>query len=100
MAKYQKRDTQLPYVYECVSSNSKPKLSEIHHVRSKPIRRLLLQFDQFSLIQGVLHHRTFKDDDEIQQLVLPQCLHDKVFKSLHDDYDHQGLHMCYGSTML
>ena len=45
MAEYQRRDTQLSHVYECVSSNSKPKLSEIHHVRSKPIRRLLLQFD-------------------------------------------------------
>ena len=45
MAEYQKRDTQLSHVYECVSSNSKPKLSEIHRVRSKPICRLLLQFD-------------------------------------------------------
>ena len=45
MAGYQKRDTQLSHVYEFVSSNFKPKLSEIHHVRSKPIHRLLLQFD-------------------------------------------------------
>ena len=45
MAEYQKRDTQLSLVYECVTNNSKPKLSEIHHVRSKPIHRLLLQFD-------------------------------------------------------
>ena len=46
MAEYQKRDTQLSHVYELhVTSNSKPKLSEIHHVRSKPICRLLLQFN-------------------------------------------------------
>ena len=44
MAEYQKKDTQLSHVYECVSSNSKPKLSEIHCVRSKPVCRLLLQF--------------------------------------------------------
>ena len=50
MAEYQKRDTQLSHVYECVSSNSKPKLSETHRVRLKPIRRLLLQFGQLSLI--------------------------------------------------
>ena len=71
MTEYQKRDTQLSHVYEHVSSNSKPKLSEIHCVRSKPICRLLLQFNQLSLIWGVLHHRTFQDDDEAQQLVLP-----------------------------
>ena len=53
MAEYQKRDTQLSHVYECVSSNSKPKLSQIHHLRLKPICRLLLQFDRLSLIQGV-----------------------------------------------
>ena len=91
MAEYQKRNTQLSLVYECVINNSKPKLSEIHHVRSKPIHRLLLQFDQLSIILGVLHHHTFKDDDEIQQLVLPQCLCDRVLKSLHDDNVHQGL---------
>ena len=91
MAEYQKRDTQLSYVYECVANNSKPKLSEIHRVRSKPIHRLLLQFDCLSLIWGVLHHHTFKDGDEIQQLILPKCLCDKVLKSLHDDNGHQGL---------
>ena len=91
MAEYQKRDTQLSYVYECVAGNSKPKLSEIHHIRSKPICRLLLQFDRLSLIWGVLHHHTFQDDDEIQQLILPQCLCNQVLKSLHDDNGHQGL---------
>ena len=91
MAEYQKRDTQLSYVYEHVAGNSKPKLSEIHCIRSKPIRRLLLQFDHLSLIQGVLHHCTFQDDDETQQLILPQCLHNQVLKSLHDDNGHQGL---------
>ena len=43
MAEYQKRDTLLSIVYEYVVSNCKPKLSEIHCVRSKPIRYLLLQ---------------------------------------------------------
>ena len=56
MAEYQKRDTQLSIVYEYVASNHKAKLSEIHRVRSKPIRQLLLQYDWLSLIQGVLHH--------------------------------------------
>ena len=91
MAENQKRDTQLSYVYECVAGNSKPKLSAIHCIRSKPICRLLLQFDHLSLIQGVLNHCIFQDNDEKQQLILPQCLHNQVLKSLHDDNGHQGL---------
>ena len=50
LADYQKRDPQLAHIYECVVNQSKPKLSAIHHVRSKPVRRLLLQYDQLSLI--------------------------------------------------
>ena len=45
MAELQKKDNQQSVVYERVASNSKPKLSEIHHIRSKPVPRLLLQFD-------------------------------------------------------
>ena len=91
MAEYQKRDTQLAHVYECVTSNSKPKLTAIHHVKSRPVRRLLLQYDRLSLIGGVLHHHTFQGNDEIQQIILPQCLHNQVLRSLHDDNSHQGL---------
>ena len=38
MAEYQKKDTQLSVIYECVTNNSKPKPSEIHCIWSKPIR--------------------------------------------------------------
>ena len=91
MAELQKKDNQLSTVYECVTTNSKPKLSEIHRIWSKPVHRLLLQFDCLSLIRGVLHCWTFKDDDEIQQLILPQQLCEKVLTSLHDNNGHQGL---------
>ena len=37
MAEYQKKCTQLSVIYEHVANNSKPKLSEIQHIRSKPI---------------------------------------------------------------
>ena len=90
MAELQKRCNQLSVVYEYVANNIKPKLSEIHRIRSKPIRRLLLQYDRLSLIWGVLHRRTFMDDDEIQQLVLPLSLRNSVLQSLHDDNGHQG----------
>ena len=91
MGEYQKRDTQLAYVYECVANNSKPKLTVVHRIRSKPVQRLFLQYDRLSLIRGVLHQCTFQGDDEIQQLILPQCLRHQVLKSLHDNNSHQGL---------
>ena len=90
MAELQKRCNQLSVIYEYVANNNKPKLSVIYCIRSKPIRHLLLQFDHLSLIWGVLHRRTFMDDDEIQQSVLPLSLRDSVLQSLHDDNGHQG----------
>ena len=42
MAELQKRCTKLSVVYEYVANNNKPKLSVIYHIRSKPIRHLLL----------------------------------------------------------
>ena len=50
MVDYQKRDPQLAHVYACVTNQSKPKLPAIHHVTSKPVHRLLLQYDRLSLI--------------------------------------------------
>ena len=91
MADYQKRDPQLAHIYACVANQSKPKLPAIHHVTSKPVRRLLLQYDRLSLIRGVLHRWTFQGDDEMQQIILPHCLCDKVLHLLHDDHGHQGL---------
>ena len=91
MAEYQKEDNQLSVIYEFVASNQKPKLSEIHRIRSKPIRHLLLQYDHLSLIWGILHHQTFQDNDEVQQLILPSILCGDILKSLHDDNGHQGL---------
>ena len=91
MAEYQKRYTQLAHIYECVTSNSKPKLTAIHHIKSRPVHRLLLQYDRLSLMWGILHHHTFQGNDEIQQIILPQCLCNQVLKSLHDDNGHQGL---------
>ena len=45
MAELQKKDPQLSLVYDKVLSKTKPRLSEIHHIRSRPTRRLLLQYD-------------------------------------------------------
>ena len=70
MVEFQKKDPQLSLVYDKVLYKTKPRLSEIHRIWSSPTHRLLLQYDHLSLIRGVLHRRTFKDDDETQQLIL------------------------------
>ena len=44
MEECQKKDNQLSVVYEFVAGNRKPKLLEIHRIRSKPIRHLLSQY--------------------------------------------------------
>ena len=51
MAEFQKKDPQLSLVYDKVLYKNKPRLSEIHRIRSSPIHRLLLQYDHLSLIQ-------------------------------------------------
>ena len=63
----------------------------IYRVKSRPVCRLVLQYDQLSLIRGVLHHHTFQGNDEIQETILPQCLRNQVLRSLHDDNGHHGL---------
>ena len=50
LADYQKRDPQLVHVYECVASQTKPKLSAIYRIKLRPVHRLLLQYDRLSLI--------------------------------------------------
>ena len=91
LADYQKRDPQLAPVYEYVASQTKPKLSAIYRIKSKSVRRLLLQYDRLSLIRGVLHRRTFQGDDESQQIILPHCLRNQILSALHDNHGHQSL---------
>ena len=52
---------------------------------------MLLQFDWFSLIKGVLHCQAILHGEEVQQLVLPKNFENKILKSIHDDSGHQGL---------
>ena len=55
-------------------------------------RVLLQQWKQLKLKDGVLY-RTIIDpqEQEVQQLVLPEILKERVIRSLHNDMGHQGL---------
>ena len=91
MGEEQWKDSLLTLLYELVQKNSKPKLSQIQRVWSKLIHKMLLQFDWFSLIEGVLHCWAILHGKEVQQLVLPKYFQNKILKSIHDDSGHQGL---------
>ena len=91
MGEEQWKDSLLTLLYKLVQKNSKPKLSQINQIQSKLICKMLLQFDQFSLIKGVLHHRAILHSEKVQQLVQPQNFQNKILKSIHDDSGHQGL---------
>ena len=91
MGEEQWKDPLLTLLYELVQKNSKPKVSQIHRIQSKLLHKMLLQFDRFLLIEGVLHCQAILHGEEVQQLVLPHCFQNKVLKSIHDDSGHQGL---------
>ena len=91
MGEEQWKDSLLTLIYELVQKNSKPKLSQINWIGSKLIHKMLLQFDRFLLIKGVLHCQAILHGEEVQQLVLPKYFQNKILKSVHDDSGHQGL---------
>ena len=45
----------LKLIYKQVTAGEKPKTSAITKIKSKAVRKYLLQFDQLTLKRGVLH---------------------------------------------
>ena len=46
--------------------------------------------EKFQLIEGLLYRKSTFENNECLQLVIPQTLHDTIFKAYHDDLGHQG----------
>ena len=55
MKEEQQKDLILKLIYKQVTAGEKPKTSAITKVKSKAVRKYLLQFDQLTLKRGVLH---------------------------------------------
>ena len=55
MAEEQQKDPTLELVYQLVTAGEKPKTSAIAKIKSKAVRKYLLQFDRLTLKKGVLH---------------------------------------------
>ena len=91
MAEEQQKDPQLHLVYEYVEANRWPTKSQLYKVKSKSVRKCLLQLDRLLLKNGVLHRLFINNDVEYHQLILPKKYRDSILESLHDDQGHQGL---------
>ena len=72
MKEEQQKDLILKLVYKQVTAGKKFKTSAIAKVKSKAVRKYLLQFDQLTLKKGVLHHLYINNDVEYYN-VDPPC---------------------------
>ena len=55
MSEEKQKDPTLELVYQLVTAGEKPKTLAIAKIKSKAVRKYLLQFDRLTLKKGVLH---------------------------------------------
>ena len=79
MPKAQTKDSVLGLVIPCICKVEKPKGLVISKIRCKAVYKYLLQFDQLTLKQSVLHQIYITNDVESHQLVLPRKYHEAMF---------------------
>ena len=79
MKEEQQKDLILELVYKQVTAGEKPKTSAIAKVKSKAVRKYLLQFNQLILKKGVLHQLYINNNVEYHQLILPIKYQAQVF---------------------
>ena len=91
MAEEQQKDPTLELVYQLVTAGEKPKTSAIAKIKSKAVRKYLLQFDRLTLKKGVLHRLYIHNDVEFHQMVLPIKYQAQVLRLVHDGQGHQGI---------
>ena len=70
MSEEQQKDPTLELVYQLVTAGEKPKTSAIAKIKSKAVRKYLLQFNRLTMEKGVLHLLYIHNDVEFHQMVL------------------------------
>ena len=70
MAEEQQKDPTLELVYQLVTAGEKPKTLAITKIKSKAVRKYLLQFNRLTLKKGVLHRLYIHNDVEFHQMIL------------------------------
>ena len=91
MKEEQQKDPILELVYKQVTVGEKPKTSAITKIKSKAVRKYLLQFDRLTLRKGVFYQLYINNNVEYHQLILPSKYQAQVLNLLHDGQGHQGL---------
>ena len=70
MSEEQQKDPTLKLVYQLVTAGKKPKTLAIAKIKSKAMRKYLLQFNRLTLKKGVLHRLYIHNNVEFHQMVL------------------------------
>ena len=91
MVEEQKRDSILGLVCPYVTAREKLKSLAIAKIKSKAVRKYLLQFDILTFKQGVLHWLYINNDVEYHQMVLSLNYQEQVLQMLHNGQGHQGI---------
>ena len=91
MKEEQQKDPIFELVYKQVTAGKKLKTSTIAKVKSKAVRKYVLQFDQLTLKKGVLHHLYINNDVQYHQMILSIKYQAQVLCLLHNGQGHQGL---------
>ena len=91
MAEEQQKDPTLELVYQLVTAGEKPKTSAIAKIKSKAVRKYLLQFSRLTLKKDVLHRLYIHNDVEFHQMVLPIKFQAQVLRLPYDDQGHQEI---------
>ena len=91
MKEKQQKDLILGLVYKQVTAGEKLKTSAITKIKSKAVRKYLLQFKPLTLKKGVLHCLYINNNVEYHQMILPIKYQAQVLKLLRDGQGHQGL---------
>ena len=91
MAEEQQKDPTPELVYQLVTADERPKTSVIDKIKSKAVRKYLLQFNRLTLKKGVLHQLYIHNDVEFHQMVLLIKFQAQVLQLLHDGQGHQGI---------
>ena len=88
MAEEQQKDPTFKLAYQWVTAGEKSKTLAIAKIRSKAVRKYLLQFNRLTMKKGVLHWLFINNDVEYHQMVLPLKYQAQVLQLLHDGQGH------------
>ena len=68
-----------------------PKTLATAKIKSKAVRKYLLQFDRLTMKKGVLHLLYINNNVEYHQMVLPLKYQEQALQLLNDGQGHQGI---------